>query len=138
MKFNAGLIYETLNGAWSIALGFMVVFVLFYLREIARSISLRTFLFNQTLPEQFAVAIFVADAGNLIVRGATWAWRATGSADLGTLGGPLFWAVVFGGVLGTLGILCKLRVVSIARFGHWPWATCLACVLMFVAYQIWS
>lgn len=131
---DANLFYETINGAWTIALCFMIAFVVHYLYDIWRTIGLRSFLFERPLPEQFAIAILIADAGNLMVRGSTWAWRTTG-ADLNTIHGPVAWGLLAGATVGTLGILCKLRIVSIARHGHWPWVTCLCSVVAFVV--IW-
>jgi len=130
---NANTFYEILNGSWSIALSFVVVFLLIYLYGIARTISLRTFLFNQTLPEQFAIAILVADFGHGVVRGGTWLWRTWGAGPMpGWLGG----VIISGALIGTAGILCKMRVISVARFGHWPWIVCTLTMLAFLAYQL--
>lgn len=134
---NANLIFETLNGAWTIALTFIVVFVLIYLRESIHEVGLRTFLFDRSLPEQFAIAILISDVGNLIVRGSTWAWRNSGT-DLGRLEGPLFWGIIIGATVGTLGILCKIRVISLSRWGHWPWLACLSVVSIFTVYMFVS
>lgn len=135
MNFSAGLIFETLNGAWTIALSFILVFVLFYLYERWRTLNWRTFLFNGSLPAQFAVAILIADFGNWMVRGATWIWRESG-ADLSVLDGLPFYGVLIGAAIGTIGILCKLRVMSIARFGHWPWMACATVTVAFVVIKL--
>lgn len=129
---NTNLFYQTINGAWTIALGFMILFLLHYLYDVWRTVGIRSFLFNRPLPEQFAIAILIADGGNFMVRSSTWAWRTVG-ADVDKVGGPIAWGLLAGAAIGTLGILCKLRIVSIVRFGHWPWVTCLCTVLVFVA-----
>lgn len=136
MAFSAALLLETLNGAWTIALTFIVVFVLFYLYEIFRGLSVRVFLFDRPLPEQFAIAILIADAGSWIVRGSVWMWRRLGADPRLLEEGGLFWCLIIGGTLGTIGILCKLRILSIARFGHWPWVTCAAIVAAYVLQRL--
>ena len=132
---NANLIFETLNGAWTIALTFVIIFVLFYLYEISREVTLRTFLFDKSLPEQFAIAILISDLGNWLVRGSTWAWRNSG-ADLGHLHGAPFIGVVLGAFISTVGVLCTLRILSIVRFGRWPWIACIAAVVIYISMQL--
>jgi hypothetical protein len=129
------LFYETINGAWTIALCFMIVFLLHYLYDTWRTIGLRSFLFERPIPEQFAIAILIADSGNLMVRGSTWAWRTIG-ADVATVSGPIAWGLLLGATIGTAGILCKIRIVTVVRFGHWPWLACLCSVLTFVLFWI--
>lgn len=129
---SANLTYETINGAWTIGLLFMEVFLIRYLFEVWREVGWHSLIFNRPLPEQFAIAILINDLGNLLVRASTWAWRTIGT-DLQIIEWPIAIGVIGGAAIGTLGILCKLRVVSMVRYGHWPWLTAAASMLLFSA-----
>lgn len=131
---DANLFFETLNWAWTFALAFMVMFMFHYLWEKFNEIGWRTFLFDRPTAEQFAIAICVADLGAWMVRGATAIWRTVG-ADLTTLNGLTAYVLIIGAVIGTIGILCKLRVVSKFRFGNWPWYLCSVCIALLIVYQ---
>lgn len=136
---NANLTYETINGAYTIVLSFMVVFLVRYLYEIWRITGWRAFVFDRNKPEtmalQLAVAILIADGGNLILRASTGLWRVLGG-DLSKLGPVTAFIILLSAVMGATGIMCKLRVVSIVRYGHWPWVTCLIAVVVFVVFWL--
>lgn len=136
---NANLIYEIINWVYAVALGFMVIFVLRYLYEKAREYGWRALLFDRHRPEtaalQLAVSILIADSGNWLLRTSTGIWRSVG--DTSKLDGLVAVGVILGATVGATGILCKLRVVSIARYGHRPWvmaaAAMAACAAVVVA-----
>lgn len=132
--FDANLFFETLNWAWSFGLTFMVLFLTYYLWQSYGSLGWKTFFFDRPEAEQFAIAILVADFGANIVRVTTAVWRTVG-ADLATLNGPTAYLLLTGSVIGTAGILCKLRIVSTIRFGNWPWLSCAGCIVALVLYQ---
>lgn len=136
---DANLIYEIINWVYAVALGFMVIFVMRYLYEKAKEHGWRALLFDRNRQEtaalQLAVAIMIADGGNWMLRTSTGVWRSFG--DTSRLDGWIGVGVIVGALIGAIGILCKLRVVSIARYGHLPWATCaaamVACALLVAA-----
>lgn len=122
------------NGTWTIMLAFFIVFLIFHLWEVRRTFDWSDWFLDQPKGAQVAVAILVADFGNWIVRGAVWVWRETGAQQ------PLpDWAVAsiaIGALIGTVGMLCKLRVFSIVRFGHAPWLFCAAAAAIFVGVKL--
>lgn len=125
---NANLFFFTLNNAWTMALTFVVIIAAIYLIEVVREDGWREVwsrLHNVSRPtaEQLAVAILITDLGNWMVRGSTAVWRKSGGG-LGALEGFVMWTILIGAFLGAAGILCKVRVISLPRFGHWPWLAC--------------
>lgn len=127
---NANLLYETVNYAWAMVSAFMIAFLIRYLYDLHRESGWQS-LFDRPQSEQLAVAILFADGGNMIDRLARGAWRTIGG-DLQTVNMALVALILIGSTFGMLGVLCKLRVVSIARHGHWPWVTCASITLAFV------
>lgn len=123
------------NGAWTIMLTFFIAFLLNHLWEVRRTFSISDWFLNENKGTQVAVAIMVADLGNWIVRGAVWIWREVGAPE--PLPGWLIGWIAFGAVVGTLGMLCKLRVFSIVRFGHGPWLACTGATAIFLLVKFW-
>ena len=128
---NANTLYETINYAWAIVSAFMIAFMLRYLYDTHHTFGWRSLLFNRPQSEQFAIAILIADGGNMVDRLARGAWRTIGG-DLQTVNVALTAMILLASTIGMMGVLCKLRVVSIARHGHWPWVTCASVTLAFV------
>lgn len=122
------------NGAWTIMLAFFVVFLLHHLWEARHNIDWADWFLDQPKGAQVAAAILIADIGNWIVRAVVWAWRETGAAS--PLPDWVVAGIAFGALVGTVGILCKLRVFSIVRFGHAPWIACAAVTLLFVVFKL--
>lgn len=124
------------NGAWTIMLTFFIGYLLHYLGTHRRHIrtSWREWFSKQPLPIRVAIAILIADIGNWIVRGSIAVWRELGATE------PMpYWVVIaigIGATFGTFGMLCKIRVFSEARFGHVPWLTCAAAVVIFVVVKL--
>lgn len=131
---SANILYETINYGWALISACMIVFLLSFLVGRVRREGWRGLVFNRPEPEQFAVAILIADGGNMLDRLGRGAWRSIGG-DLDTVSGFILLAILGGSAMGMLGVLCKLRVVSIARYGHWPWIT--SAVLLAVFFTIW-
>lgn len=113
------------NGAWTIMLAVFVVFLMNHLWETRGTDS---------EGRAVAVAILIADVGNWIVRGSVWVWREVGAPT--PLPDWLIGLIGFGALVGTIGMLCKLRVFSIARFGHAPWVACAVAVLVFIVVKL--
>lgn len=113
------------NGAWTIMLTFFIAFLLHHLWQTRRRPSFGT---------KVAVAILIADIGNWIVRGAVWVWREVGAPT------PLpDWVTALiglGAFVGSVGMLCKLRVFSVVRFGHKPWIACALATMVFVVIKL--
>jgi len=128
---TASAVYETINYAWALVSAFMIAFLLRYLYEGYRELGWRAFVFDRPKPEQFAIAILIADGGNMGDRIARGAWRSIGG-DLDNVAAIIVIAVIVCSITGMIGVLCKLRIVSIARHGHWPWLTALCTVVAFV------
>jgi hypothetical protein len=129
------LMLVVINWCWSIILGAFIAFMAFYFWERRNEVrSLWKWLFGRPIPEQFAVAVLIADVGNQIVRLTVAIWREmTGGAEVMQGGFVLF--ILIGGVIGTFGILCKMRVASYARFGHKPWVTVTIFTAAFCAWR---
>jgi hypothetical protein len=143
---SVNLLFEIVNGSWSIGLAFFIVFLVHYLFEnrIDRDMTFRQWITGvdtnrDTVPHvqaaQVAIALLIADSGNLIVRGSIWIWRET-TGGIGTIPPSFVYPVIIGGVIGAVGILCKLRVFSVRRFGHGPWVACATTIVMFIAYKM--
>lgn len=115
-------------------LAFFIAFLLHHLWETRRSIDWSDWFLDQPKGAQVAVAILIADIGNWIVRGVVWVWRETGAVT--PLPDWVVGGIAFGALIGTVGILCKLRVFSIVRFGHAPWIACAAATMIFVAVKL--
>lgn len=130
MTVSANLLYETINYTWALVSAFMICFLLRYLYDLHREAGWRS-LFARPQNEQLAWAILFADGGNMVDRLARGTWRTIGG-DLQTVNIVLVVMILIGSTVGMLGVLCKLRVVSIARHGHWPWVTCASIALAFV------
>ena len=124
------------NGTWTIMLSFFIVFLLFHLWEVRQTFHLHDWFLDQPKGAQVAVAILVADVGNWIVRGAVWVWREVGAPT--PLPEWLVALISLGALIGTVGMLCKLRVFSMVRFGHAPWLFCVAAAATFVGVKLFQ
>lgn len=132
---DLNLFLSTVNGAWTIQLLLFIAFLLYYLWEARHRFHFKDLFINQPRAVQVAIAILIADVGNVIVRGAVWFWRETGVLE--PMAPPWLVATVsIGAAIGTIGILCKMRVFTLQRFGHWPWAACAATVVLFVLARL--
>lgn len=139
---SVNVLFEIVNGAWAIGLTFFIIFLIHYLFEnrIDRDLTFRQWLSGrshspQIAAAQVAVAMLIADTGNWIVRGSVWVWRET-TGGVGTIPPSFIYPIMIGGAIGAIGILCKLRVFSLRRFGHWPWVSCAATLLLFITYKL--
>lgn len=129
---SLNLLLEITNGAWSIISVSMLIFLTFYLREsaILRRVSPRQWFGSLPVSMQLAVGLYVLCAGILLRSIFVWLWRIAGGGEFGTL---QLTTVMTGTAIGCIGLLCMLRVVSRARYGHWPWAMTGAVVVLYIA-----
>lgn len=132
MTLNSFL--SIVNGAWAIMLTFFIVFLLHYLWTAIPRVQWRDWFGGHPGAAQVAVAILIADIGNWIVRGSVWIWRETGAVD--PLPEWLIASIAFGACIGTWGMLCKLRVFSLERFGQLPWMVCAGITVLFVGWKL--
>lgn len=126
---------EAFNGTWAILAVYCVGFLLIHLYRAGATRRLswwRGWHSDMPLGVQLAVGTMISCVGVVASRGAIWFWRVTTHGDLSRLYDHVF-PLAFGGVTGSLGFLCILRVVTVARFGWWP--TLAACGTV-VAYWL--
>lgn len=131
---DLNLFLSIVNGAWTIMLSFFILFLLHYLWESRAEIELQDWFLSQPRPTQVAVAILVADLGNWAVRGMVWIWREVGAPQ--PLPDWLIIGIGAGAFVGTIGMLCKLRVFTMPRFGHAPWIACAAATTAFIIVKM--
>lgn len=129
---NAAL--ELLNGSWTIILLWVTVFLVDHLKHayVRHDLRLRDLLF--ALPEsmQLGFAVLVLTICSEIVRGTVWYWRLStgGTAAFTPIQNV---ALALGGIVGTVGFLCVLRLTSRDRHGNWPWIAALASAAVYCA-----
>jgi hypothetical protein len=126
MTLNHSIVLEAINAPTSIV-GFMLIgFMFWYVVDThsdkeGRSIW-RCWLcgdLDQRL--QFGVAMFFLFLGTGIVRGWAWVFRhIVNSGSQFPIDGGSKWQII-GGFVTLAAMLCLVRIVTIARFGKWPW-----------------
>lgn len=118
-----GLTLEIVNAVWTVmATGFLIYWVL-YMKHHGH-IAGRTFWQFLSEPPgvmQVAVALAVEHIGTTMIRGAVWVSRAPQVDSSMVMGwiGRVF--LVTGIVIGTVGLLCQVRVISKPLYGNGPW-----------------
>jgi hypothetical protein len=139
---SVNVLFEIVNGAWAIGLTFFIAFLIHYLYEnrVDRDMTFRQWVSGSdqspsVTAAQVAVALLISDVGNWIVRFSVWIWRET-TGGVGAIPPSFIYPIMVGGAIGAVGILCKLRVFSRHRFGHWPWVTCAVTLMLFIAYKL--
>jgi hypothetical protein len=82
----------------------------------------------------FIIAVLVSDISVWFHDVAIWAWRHFDLA-LNFTSWQLV-LLVFAGVVGTTGGLCKIRAVTKPDYGDAPWLSCLALVVIFIVASL--
>ncbi len=126
MKINYSTALETINAPTTLVGIMLIGFMFWYVvdshhDEQGRSIWRCWICGDLHMVLQFGVALFFLFVGGLIVRG--WAWALRHAANTGSPFAPdagVEW-LVGGGVITLAAMVCLIRIVTIARFGKWPW-----------------
>lgn len=134
---------EILNGIWTILdislLGWFTYYIVAMYKELDYfnwKDALRRWRQDGLPPHiNAAIAIYVFTTGDTIVRGHIWIWRHF--QNLGHHSFPLLITpLVLGGVISATGLLCKIRVFTVYRFGNRAWimSFILAFTLVIIAW----
>lgn len=126
------IVFETVNGAWTILTAFFVVFLLvhFKMEWNWRGLGWRSWP-HLPLGLRVAIALFVTSLGTVISRIGAWHWRhAGGHMPVSDLDAGL---LLSGALIAAVGILCQIRVFTSPYLGHWPWIMSAVIVVAYVA-----
>lgn len=70
---------------------------------------------------QLAIAIFVVHTGSAMVRGWAWALRYVLNRHREfPVDGTLSFLLI-GTMIAVVGMVCMIRIITVARLGRWPW-----------------
>jgi hypothetical protein len=120
---------ELSNGSWAI-LGLFALYALgeyLFIEKRMRGLSFERMIFALPVSMQLGVALAVLAIGISGRSLSIWAWRAFGLGE-----GPDTAAVIVTTMVGCVGMLCVIRVVSRPRYRHRLWVAGLASVVAFV------
>ncbi len=113
---------EVINGAVSILIFFLLVWIAFHLFDRRRFFK-SWWALALGIPGGLSLAFYlgVEQSGTLLTRVVVWVWRMTGgSVPFSSVQNGL---LILGAVSTGLGILLIIRLLSRPRFGDWPWLT---------------
>lgn len=119
----ASMVFEIVNGAWTILSTYFVIWLVVHLRMEGRQRGIEGLgWLSLPLGMQVAVSLLVSDFGTALSRAVAWQWRLTTGGKV-----PLTHAetifLVLGAAIAAVGILCQIRVFTRAYLGNWPWIT---------------
>ena len=142
-NINYSIALESLNASTSIVGILLVCFMFFYVVDShkdpeGRSIWKCWLCGQLDVNLQLAVALFFLFVGSAIVRGWAWVFRHTiNGGGTWTASSGSSW-LIFGGVITLAAMVCLIRIVTIARFGKWPWrfATAVAAASAFGTFYL--
>lgn len=119
---NLNFILEQANGSTSILSFSLLVFLTFYLWDWLhyKNMNVWTALFVGLPPAiALALVLYLEKIGTLMTRAVVWAWRMAGAAKPFTEIETDF--LLGGALLTALGLLLMIRLLTMPRFGNWPW-----------------
>jgi hypothetical protein len=125
-------VLEMANGVWTIVSIWLFVFLAYHLKIVGvRHQGAK----NGDGGVQLAIGIWIVCVGVLTTRMVVWASRFSndGFIQLKQIETITF---VTGTIIGLIGFLCILRVVTMAMLGHWPWLSALACCAVYIAWSV--
>jgi len=120
---KVNLFLLVLNSNFAIITGFMLITIVLYLVWQAREnhLSWKDWAVSLPLGMTVALAMYVENFGQLIVRVTTWIWRWSGATA------PFDYvqqrSIGLGSVIGLIGLLMLIRAISKPRFGERIWLT---------------
>lgn len=128
-------VLEMANGVWTIVSIWLVIFLAYHLHRVGiyrRGFDSRD---DDNGSLQLAIGIWIVAIGVLVTRMVVWASRFSndGFIELKQLETTSF---VCGTIIGLIGFLCILRIVTKQMMGDWPWISALVCCTIYVGWSL--
>jgi hypothetical protein len=116
---SSNILLEVLNGSAITPELLLLLILTRYLMRTSREYGLSPLDWFHLPPHMdLILAMFICDIGLFARSVITWAWRFFGEGDFNSAQAA---GLIAGGLLITIGLLCKIRALTYPNDGNTPW-----------------